>query len=680
MLHAATVAHLPNSTVNAVKTDAAGNIYIAGSQGPQATSHAFVAKLSPTGTVVYSTTFAGSKVDTAAAIDIDSAGAAYILGQTTSPDFPVTPGALQTTLQAANGQGFVAKVDPTGKVVYSTFIGGSASIGPIANGLVVDSAGDAIVSGSTIGGVFPPTPGAPFTSTDINTVFVMKLDPTGAKMLAAVHGLGGHLALDAQGSVYIAGLQYGGNTSIPVTAGALQSTFRLQGCGGDAQVGIGCSYQYVAKLNAGLTQIVYATYVAGSFGASPVAISVDAQGDAFVAGTTNSPDYPTTANAYEPVYIANAPYPPETCLFFCIFPPPAAGYLTELNPTGTGLVYSTFFSGTQQDTVTFAAFTANGIYLSGSAGSADLPGLEGYPPQCLPQTYATRLSADATEVGAIRLPPGNILAYDAAAGSLLAWTGSDLVTFDLTAPLPPISCIVDALDMKPVTAIAPGELLTMFGQRFAGGTAIPPAGQFPTSLGGVTISINGIASPLLYVSPQQINVQAPFEIAGAAQANIVLKAAVSDSRTLQLVASNPVAFLDTATPLASLDSCHLNGGAYNGGPLPLAFNADGSRNACTNPAAKGSVVTLYLDGLGVVSPPQVTGAITPSPGTPLTLPITASNGAPFTEVAAFAVPGLISGVWEVQIRPAPNDIGAIPIYLSVGGVAVRDGDLTIWVQ
>jgi uncharacterized protein (TIGR03437 family) len=677
-----TLSHLPNSTVTAAKTDASGDIYIAGYQGTLPAADAFVTKLNPTGTVLYSTKFAGGQTDVAVAIDIDSNGAAYISGQTTSPDFPVTAGALQTTLQAASGQGFVAKVDAQGKVVYATFIGGSASIDPGSNGLVVDSAGEPIISGQTVGGVFPSTPGAPFNSTDANTFFVMKLDGTGGKLLAAVHGIGGRLALDGQGSVYIAGAQLGGNSAIPVTPGAFQSTFHLQACGGDAQLAFACDYQYVTKLNASLTQIIYSTYLNGSYGAASAAVSADAQGNAFVAGTTNSPDYPTTSNAFEPLYIAAAPSPPQTCLFFCIFPPPASGYLTKLNATGTGLIYSTYFSGTQTDTISFAAFTTNGIYLSGSAGSPDLPGFDGYPSQCLPQTYTTLMSADATEVGDARAVAGSMLAYDAATGVLLAWTGADLTAVNPTAPSAPVECILDSADLKPVTSIAPGELLTLFGERLSGGVITQTQGQFMTSLDGITVVINGIASPLLYIGPQQINFQTPFEIAGATQANIAFASTqlnISDSRTLPLVASSPAAFLDTV-PLSSLAACHPNGASYDGAPLPLAFNVDGTRNSCTNPAAPGSVVTIFLAGLGVTSPAQVTGAITPNPGAPLKLPITFDGGLPATVVSAAAVPGAISGVWQVDIRMPTNETGAVSVSPSVAGVPVRDTSLTVWVE
>jgi uncharacterized protein (TIGR03437 family) len=685
---ATTLTSLPNSTVNAVTTDAVGNIYVAGYQGTSTAFHAFVAKLSPAGLTLYSTTFAGSKTDSAAALAVDSTGAAYILGQTTSLDFPVTAGALQTTLQAPHQQGFAAKVDANGKVVYSTFVGGSSDIYPGPHAIVVDSAGDAILSGETIGGVFPITPNAPFVSSDNGTFFIVKIDPAGANLLAAIRGVGGSiLTLDGLGSIYITGTQLNDPTSIPITPGAFQSTYQVNVCGGDAQLEIACTYQYVTKLNASLTQIVYSTYLNGSYGASPVAISVDAQGNAFIAGTTNSPDYPTTPDAYEPSYVANAPSPPQTCLFICIFPPPASGYLTKLNSTGTALIYSTYFSGTQADTISFAAFTANGIYLSGTAQSPDLPGFEGFPALCLPQTYATLLSADATEVGASHPAPGNILAYDASSGTLLAaltqgTTGTDLVAFDSAAPPSAIACILDSADLKPVTSVAPGELLTIFGERLFSGVISQPPGQFATSLDGVSVAIDGIPSPLLYVGPQQINFQAPFEIAGGAQADIAFASTqlnLSDSITLPIVAINPAAFLETLKLPLSLSTCPLKGYEYSGGALPLAFNADGSPNTCMNPAAPGSVVTIFLNGLGVTSPVPITGAITPSPGVPLNLPITLFDGNQ-SPVSASSAPGSISGVWQVDIRMSANETGAVPVGLSVGGVPLRDGILTIWVQ
>jgi uncharacterized protein (TIGR03437 family) len=451
-------------------------------------------------------------------------------------------------------------------------------------------------------------------------------------------------------------------------------------------MGIACSYQYVIKLNATLSQILYSTYVTGTWGATPAAISVDAQRNVLLAGTTNSPDYPTTSNAFEPIYIANAPSRPQTSLFGSVFPPPASGYITKLNATGTGLVYSTFLSGTQTDTIGFAAFTSGGIYLSGQVGSPDFPGLSGVPSQCMPQTFATRLSLDGSAITAARIVPGTMLAYAPVMGLLLAWTGADLISFDLAAPPTPMACIVDAADMRPVSSIAPGQLLSIFGARFVNGIAGQAPGSFATSLAGVTVTFNGVASPLLYVSPQQINVQAPYEIANDPQANLILTSSQmnsSDSRTLPVTARNPVAFLDTVTPLASvgwLTNCSPDGRVYGGGPLPLAFNSDGSRNTCSNPASAGSVVRIFLAGLGVTVPAPVTGSINLSPGTPLNLPITFGSGLAAMVVSAIALPGSISGVWQVDVRMPANEAGAIPISLSVDSVPVRDTNLTIWTR
>ncbi len=118
------LANFPNSMVYAIQTDAAGNIYAAGFQGNFAKANPFVAKLSPTGKTLYSTTLAGSSFGIAWAIAVDSSGAVYAFGNTNSPDFPVTAGALQTTMQGSF-QGFVTKLDPAGKIVYSTFVGGA---------------------------------------------------------------------------------------------------------------------------------------------------------------------------------------------------------------------------------------------------------------------------------------------------------------------------------------------------------------------------------------------------------------------------------------------------------------------------------------------------------------------------------------------------------------------------
>ena len=687
---ATTLAHLPNTGINAVQVDASGSIYIAGYHGTAGATagwDAFVAKLSPDGSkILFSTTFAGSKYDNAVALQIDSAGAAYIFGETQSPDFPVTPGALQTTMPPNSDQGFAAKVDAQGKVIYATLIGGASTVQPYPGGLAVDAAGEAILSGSTVGDNFPATTGAPFTSTDRGASFVLKLDSTGAKLLAAIRGVGGRVALDGQGNIYVAGPAAG---SIPLSPGAFQSNHQFNACSGTSGFSIGCLYQYVTKLNAGLSQIAYSTYITGSSGAVPVGISVDAQGDVVVAGTTNSPDYPTSSGAFEPLYAATtiaSQFPPGVPgnLNRLIVPPPASGYITKLNATGTGLVWSTFFSGTENDTIGFAAFTNSAIWLSGKAGSADLPGLEGVPSPCLPQTYATHFSADGSSVGATRIISGNVLAYAPLTGALVSWTGTDLVSFDPEAPPDLVACIVDAVDQGSASTVAPGELLSIFGPHFVSGEeiAVPSGGLFPASLQGITVTFNGIAGPLLFVSPQQINVQVPFEIAGNSQVTVAVTSrftSISDSRPLLVSPRNPVAFLDRDPFIDS--GCSANGDVniFGGGPVPLAFNSDGSRNTCGNRAKAGTVVTIFFGGLGVTEPAPVTGSVNANPGVALNLPIT-SGGDMFPAVEA---PGSIAGVWQVSINGPPPCGASIcqgPFYygFSADSVPVRDSVVIWW--
>jgi uncharacterized protein (TIGR03437 family) len=97
------------------------------------------------------------------------------------------------------------------------------------------------------------------------------------------------------------------------------------------------------------------------------------------------------------------------------------------------------------------------------------------------------------------------------------------------------------------------------------------------------------------------------------------------------------------------------------GLLPLAFNPDGSLNTCLNPAATGSIVTLFLNGLGVTSPPLIT------------------SNAGFTVVSASVLPGAISGVWQVNLQiPANQPAGGNQVSLSAGGVPVRDANLVLW--
>jgi uncharacterized protein (TIGR03437 family) len=671
-----TLAHLPNVRINAAKVDASGNIYLAGQTTASADSGAaYIARLSPNGATVYAVTIGGSGSSTSAAtaLDIDSAGAAYVAGTTTASDFPVSAGAVQSPAATA----FAAKLDQKGNILYTALIGGNAKTQP--RSAVVNTKGELVVSGQL-------TPGSPPSAV---VLFLLKLNADGTQVVAGPQGIGGLVTADAQDNIYVAGVPPGGSKEPAPTPGAFQGVpavsfcgcpFFNFACGGD---------QFVASLTPDLSGIRFLTYVTARYGAVPAYVAVDAQGNILIAGTTSAPGYPTTSGSYQPNYtaangIVNTCGPPIPMEFTS-----PSGYVTLVKADGSGLIFSTFFSGSKNDSVSFAAMTSAGIYLAGRAGSVDLPGFDGaVPSPCIPAGFVTRMTLDGSAISASRPPPGTPLAYDSTNGTLLLASVNDLIRFDPSQQTP-IACILDSADLSPVTAIAPGELLSMFGRFLYLGTSPFPStmnpvnGSFPVKSQGLGIVANQTPAPLLYVSEQQINFQAPYEIAGSTQTNLTVTYtdangnSVSDARPVQVAASNPVAFLSQPSIVNQT--------------FPLTLNADGTVNSHTNPAAAGSVVTIFLNGLGLTSPPPVTGMVTTNPSTPLNLPLvvtpfcagTFCNPAP-AFVSAGSLVGSISGVTQVQLRVPANPNPAIAIQaifsLSVGSAAVRDLNLSFWLK
>src|SRR5438876_7867478 len=182
----------------------------------------------------YSTYLGGSARDSGRGIAVDAAGNAYVTGGA-SPDFPTTPGAFQPS---SPGGAFVTKLNPTGSgLVYSTFLGSSGE----GEGIAVDAAGNAYVTGVTDSTDFPTTPGAFQTALGGDQDgFVTKLNPTGSALLYSTY-LGGsaadrglRLAVDVAGNAYVTGSTT--STNFPTTLGAFQTAFAGGSFPGDAFV------------------------------------------------------------------------------------------------------------------------------------------------------------------------------------------------------------------------------------------------------------------------------------------------------------------------------------------------------------------------------------------------------------------------------------------------------------
>jgi hypothetical protein len=259
---------------------------------------AFVAELDASGsTLVYSTFLGGSGVDASYVVALDTTGAAVVTGNTTSSDFPTTPGAYDTTFNGGAGFGdaFLAKLDPSGStLLYSTFLGGSSD--DSAQGLAVDTAGAAVVSGWADSPDFPTTPGAyDRTYNGGRDIFVAKVDASGSTLTYSTF-LGGSsqeetyfaLALDAAGAPVMSGFTT--SSDFPTTPRAYDTTYN------------GGQDTFVTKLDASVSTLLYSTFLGGSDYEQAERLVLDAAGHAVVSGLTYSSDFPTTTGAYDRTY------------------------------------------------------------------------------------------------------------------------------------------------------------------------------------------------------------------------------------------------------------------------------------------------------------------------------------------------------------------------------------------
>jgi hypothetical protein len=385
-----------------VATDTTGNTYVTGlafsSSAPVATSNAFqktcnscngstpdvfVMKLDPTGSqVLYATFLGGSSYDQPNAIAVDANGNAIVAGSTQSSDFPIkNPIGFQPGGFGSNF-GFISSLSADGSSLnYSSLLGNTVqqtqSSGTSAISLALDANGNAYVSGGTNAPTFPVTTGAFHNfvpAYPYNVVFVSKFLPNGSLGYSALIGdvspqgpaLGPNvtrIALDSSDNAYLLGA---GDAFFPTTTSAYQTTIPAPST----------SAPFVAKLSADGSQLIYSTFVGPS--STPTGLAIDPTGDAFLTGRVNT-SFPLTKNSFQSSF-------PGIC---------CASYLAELNPTGSQLLYGTYFSGsgvaaafpaTETLTNTLRLDSNGNIWLAGTTTDAGFP--LAHPIQSTPSTSA----------------------------------------------------------------------------------------------------------------------------------------------------------------------------------------------------------------------------------------------------------------------------------------------------
>ena len=462
---------------NAIAVDSGGHAYVAGwTYSPtdfpttsgayrrtnQGGEDVFVTKLNSSGSdLVYSTYFGGSSDEPywSASIAIDSAGYAYVAGTTLSPNFPTTPGAFQTSRQGFT-DAFVTKLNRDGSdLVYSTILGGPGGYNGAyySDAIALDSEGNAYVTGFTNSLYFPTTPGAYDTSLNkgagsgFDDAFVTKLNSSGTALVYSTY-LGGTneddatgIAVDGDGEAYVTGYTF--SKDFP-TRNPYQPTNR----------GTTGTNAFVTKLNRDGSDLVYSTYLGGStglFGDGGGAIAVDRDGEAYVAGLTDSMDFPTTPGAYDTLYNGAGPH------HYC-----GDTFVTKLSSSGNDLVYSTYLGSTGDDCAqAIAVDPAGQAYVTGSTDSANFP----TTPDAFDKTYNGDVGSAPYFYGDAFVTKLNRLGSGLVYSTYLGGTGDDLGL---------------------------GIALDWAGKVYVAGST--NSANFPTTQGAYDTTYNGAGPPYFY--------------------------------------------------------------------------------------------------------------------------------------------------------------------------------------
>jgi uncharacterized protein (TIGR03437 family) len=666
--------------------------------------------------VDYVTYLGGSYGDAPAGIAVDSTGDAYVAGTTNSPDFPLTSTSLGTpstttdcafvtkfnpsgtaidfsiclanalatafALDTAGNMylGIVAnanpysvsyqvvKLDPTGQNILYT-----APIGGLAESLVVDTAGDVYLSGTagpglvTTSGVYQPqsaggqcatgAPNAPPAT--CNNAFITRLSPSGSVAWTTYLGGSGPddahaIAIDSAGNVWVAGATVSPN--FPTTANAISRTF-----GGEVTIGpLQYGDAFVSKLDPTGSHLLYSTYLGGSAADGALGIAVDSTGAAYVAGGTGSSNFPTTAGALQTTCTGCAPNTLPSL--------GPDGFVTKIDSSGQ-LIYSTFTPAPNTPIVVDAAGQAY-VSESGAAFSSTIQ------PTCAsPQTPSVLVinATGSAEVSTSAIP-GSYLALDGKGGLYSAGQAFTLAFFstphafqieygggnsdafaakvDFSQPAgPSLASVLNAANLfpgyatqYPTGAVAPGEIVTLFGNDFGSSKPAVNFGQFP--------------APVLYSSNCQINAVVPFEVNPGSTTLVTVESGEQTLGPIKL----PVVV--AAPGIFTMNDSGSGQGAI--------LNQDSSVNSPSNPAAPGSIVSVYMTGTGALTPSIADGSLGPlTPPFPAPVAVISATIGGVAAPVTFAgqAPGFVAGATQINIQVPQNaPVGsAVPVIVYAAG-------------
>jgi uncharacterized protein (TIGR03437 family) len=533
-----------------VAADSAGNTYLAGSRIVGTLSEAVVMKLDPSGKIVLFTILSGKGSDAATSLAVDAAGNIYVAGSTSSPDFP-----LHNAFQSTPGPGFVTKLSADGsQLLYSTYF-------PEAiNALAVDSAGAVYLAGTTYLTSFPVTPGLPAGPVSFSPVamtsgaFLTKISADGARIV--------YSALFSGSSV---------------------------DCGG----GSSC--------------------FTGGRNTTGVAVAVDAAGEAYLAGNTNTDDLPTTAGAF----LTKGP----------------GAFVAKVNAAGSALAYLTYISPTNfifapnanpaNIAAAIAVDAAGDAFLAGATFDPSLPATAGAYQSTFSGPYQPGVTypLPPTDAFALKLnPAGTAVVWasylggtgvDAAKSVALDATGNVWLTGTTASPAFPNKqgWVQSGSDF--LAAFNPSGTALVYSARYPNDALSQSVAADPTGL----LHVAGPTGIVGTVAPSGTPAMRIFGIANAAYGPLVGRIVPAELVSIygpHIGPATPV----TATAVSGFLPTSLGGVQvfFNGVAMPLLYVSDSQINAVApQSAAPGGSMTVHIVSNNVTSPDFPVTVVTAEP-------------------------------------------------------------------
>jgi len=368
----------------------------------------------------FSTYFGGSQTETPHTLAVDSLGNVYVAGETYSTNFP-TKSALAPT-RNSSPDAFVAKLAPGGKsLVFSTYLGGGGHDN--AKGIAVDSAQNVYLTGWTSSTDFPTKDAYHDSNQGLIDAYMVKIDSSGASLLYGTflggsgYDYGYDIEVGPDGHVYLFG-----NTRSPnfPTVGAYDGI--LNNASPDTSADF-----YLTRMPPALSYLDWSTFLGGEGDENARAVAVDAQGNAYVTGFTDSTDFPTK-NAYQQDFAGGA----EDVV------------VVRMNSSGSSLGYSTYLGGndTEQGNDIWVDGKLN-AYVVSQTTSTNFPTVDAYQPILAgnTDTAIARFAADGALVSSTYLGgAGNDYGIGIGAdesGSVYVVGDTDSTNFPTASPIQP---------------------------------------------------------------------------------------------------------------------------------------------------------------------------------------------------------------------------------------------------